>query len=230
MKKRLKVIVIGGTGFVGRNVVEALVSKYEVISVSYSKTISGIKNIHTDLISSSFSFLKKERPDYVVYLGTVSSPRQGYENPDRCVETNVTAPLRMLRTLKEVSVKKVIFFSSVVLYKEKSRGYLNEQDSISPHSGIYAFSKHMLENIAGYYGDYLSLPITVFRLANTYGPYQDVNGVKLLTHQMFDQALIKRTVIVQSTKPIRDWVYVGDVAKAVKMELSIPGGGTYRLR
>ena len=228
MTAQEKILVTGGTGFIGKNLIKSLKNKYEVVSVSRSSKVPGVKNINIDLNVSDFSFLRKVKPDYVVYLGTISSPKQAEKFPQQCFDSNVTVIQKFLSVAKDLNVKKIVLFSSIILYKEKT-GKISENDPLNPNSNIYSLSKFLLENIAGYYRTSFGLPITVFRLSNTYGPGQDASQIPFLVPSLFDQAKDKKAIEVWNSKPIRDWVYIADIVKVIEKELKLKNSGMFNL-
>lgn len=231
MSNKRKLLITGGSGFIGKNLIRAI-KNYDLVSVSRNSELQGVKNIKVDLTRTNFTFLEKVKPDYVVYLGTISSPKEAQSKPQESYESNVLAIQKFLEKAKGVSLKnlkKIILFSSSVVYKEKRSGRYKETDELDSHRDIYNFSKFNLENLSTYYYKNFGLPITVFRLSNTYGPFQDTQKAPLLIPSLFEKAIKTKKITVWNTKPIRDWVYIGDVVDVVIKEMGKKGGGIFNL-
>jgi nucleoside-diphosphate-sugar epimerase len=224
-----KVLVAGGSGFVGRNLIEQLRKTHKVFSISNSTKVEGVENIIEDLANSDFKFLKKIKPDFIVWLATVSSPKEAKMFPQKCFDTNVTIIQKLLENSKQINPKKIVLLSSVVLYKDKKEGKYKEDDEIQTNSSIYNYSKYLMETLADYYRNQSELNITVFRLSNTYGPYQTTKKVPYLVPSLFEKAENENKIEVWNSKPVRDWVYVGDVAKAIEIEFGKKDCGTFNL-
>lgn len=229
--KRRKILIIGGSGFIGRNLIELLGGmNYDIISVSKTSEIPGVRNIHTDLLLTNFSFLKTISPDYVIYLGTISSPKEAEVKKQQSFETNVVAIQKFLEVARNFDIKKIIFLSSAVLYKDKTDGKYIETDRIDSFLDTYNFSKVLMEKLAEFYRIKYNMKITVFRLSNTYGPYQLTGSDNpLLIPSLFKQAITNGKISVWNGKPVRDWVYVGDVANIIAKELKNKESGVYNL-
>lgn len=228
--KNKNILIIGGGGFIGRNLINSLRNKnVNIYSVSKQSTVPAIKNIHADLVTSDFSFLRRIKPKQVVYLGTISSPKEAKGEKQGTFDTNVIALQRFLEAVKDLDIKKVILMSSAVLYSKNNTNPLKEEDKLDPFRDMYNFSKYLLENLAQYYTENYKIPITVFRLSNTYGPFQSTDKAALLIPSLFKQALSEKRMSVWNTKPTRDWIFVEDVCKAIQFEMKVDGAGIYNL-
>jgi dTDP-glucose 4,6-dehydratase len=232
-KKTTNLLITGGSGFLGRNLVDLLKkdTKYRIFSVSRAHETGGVENIFEDLTKTDFSFLDKIKPDFIVYFGTVSSPNSAAQDPEGSYESNVIAVNKLLAKVAkmEKKVKKIILMSSAVLYKNTEKGVYKETDKIDPYRDPYNFSKFSMECLANYYRSLFSLPITVFRLSNTYGPYQPKREMPTLVSDLFQQAMEHRKIKVLNVKPVRDWIYAGDVCRAIQKELNAPESGIFNL-
>lgn len=221
-----KLLIIGGSGFVGRSLIKHLLNKYEITSVSRTTKVEGIHNEFFDLNKTDFSFTKHY--NYIVYLGTISSPKEAEQKPNESFITNVENIHRFLEASRDYKPKKIILLSSAVLYSSGNKSF-SEQDKIDPFISIYNFSKYNLEMLATFYREKYGLSITVFRLSNTYGPGQVTDRAPYLIPGLFEQAIKKGKMEVWNTSPVRDWIYVDDVAKAIGRELEMKDGGIFNL-
>jgi len=229
-ERRDKLVITGGSGFIGRNLLDTLRnSPYETISVSKETSVGGVENVHEDLTKTDFDFLESLDPRFVVYLATISSPKEAALKKQESYDTNVTAVQRFLEKAKDLRIKKIVLLSSVVLYSGDSDKPYKEDAELAPFRDAYNLSKFFLEGLASYYRQSYGLPITVFRLSNTYGPHQTTERVPLLIPKLFEEALNEGRLQVWNTKPIRDWVFVGDVCKVIIRELAAKGDGIFNL-
>lgn len=227
--RKNKILITGGSGFIGKNLIEFLKEDYKVYSVDRSGHGKGIGNTKEDLAKSDFSFLKKIKPQYIVWLATTSSPKEARLHPQECFVSNVVTIQSFLENVKDLNVKKIIFLSSAVLYQDKKTGKYKEGDNIEPNSDIYNYSKYLLESLANYYNEKHKMNITVFRLSNTYGPHQTTTKVSYLLPMLFKQATNNKQIKIWNSSPVRDWIYVDDVAQAIKRELRNKESGIFNL-
>lgn len=221
-----KLLIIGGSGFVGRSLIKHLSDTYDITSVSKVSRVDGVHNKLIDLNKTNFSFTKDY--DYIVYLGTTSSPKEAERKPNESFKTNVENIHRFLEASRKYMPKKIILLSSAVLYSSDNKSF-SEEDKIDPFISIYNFSKYNLELLATFYREKYELPVTVFRLSNTYGPGQLNNRAPYLIPGLFDQAIKVGRMKIWNITPIRDWVYVDDVAEIIGKELEMESGGLFNL-
>lgn len=228
MKK--KVVVTGGSGFIGTHLIPALLKEgFEVYSVSRSSEAKGAHNIHLDLATTDYGFLDRIDPDYVISLGTVSTPKAAQEDHQACFATNVSSIDRLLNSCKQLNVKKVVLMSTAVLYKDQDKASYSEEDELNTYQDNYNLCKFFMESIAHLYRDRIGLPVTVFRLANSYGYNSREEKYPTLVNQIFRQAIKDHRVEIWNAEPVRDWVYVGDVVKVLVAELGTEESGLYNL-
>lgn len=227
--KRKKIIIVGGSSFIGKNLIGILKDEYKVYSVTKSSDVQGVENIKEDLGKSSLNFIEKIKPQYIVWLATTSSPKEGLLNPQECFMSNVVTVQRFLEKAKDLDINKIILLSSAVLYQDKKKGGYKENDKIEPYSSIYNYSKYLMESLRDYYQLNHGLNITVFRLSNTYGPHQTTKKASYLIPTLFEQAKNKKQIEIWNADPVRDWIYVEDVALAIKEELKKKDSGIFNL-
>ena len=229
MDSKNSLLIIGGSGFIGRNLISRLKDKYLITSLSKNSSVDGVSNIHVDLAETDFSFLEKESFDAAVYLGTISSPKEAEAKPQEAFHTNVIVVQKFLEKAREVGIKKIILFSSAVLYTSSDAKSFKETDEVAKNSSIYNYSKYLLETLAEYYRVKHDMAVTVFRLSNTYGPGQNNARAPYLIPGMFEQALKNKKIEVWNTSPVRDWVFIEDVVSVISKELKVAGGGIFNL-
>lgn len=222
-----KLLLIGGSGFIGKNLIEKLSGKYEITSVSKTTKVSGVNNLKIDLNNTDFGFIKGFSK--IIYLGTVSSPKEAEIKPNESYISNATNIHTFLEAARNHTVEKIILLSSAVIYSPDNIAPLAEVSLIAPYLNIYNFSKYNLEILAEFYTQKYGMPITVFRLSNTYGPGQTNERAPYLIPGLFEQAITKEKMEIWNTTPIRDFVFVDDVSKVISLELETKGGGLFNL-
>ena len=227
--ERKTVLLTGGSGFIGRNLIQRLKKENaHVVCVGRSE-VDGVENIHADLMTDS-RFLPGIDIDfdYFVHLAAVSSPGRSVIE-EETLELNVNATKRIFEHLsKKGNVKKAIFMSSYVVYRGGD-GPLDEDSGLSASSEVYARSKILGEKACLKYSN--QVPLVVFRLSNSYGPGQQwkPEDVPTLVPQLINEALIKGEIDVRNSKLVRDYIYVDDVSEAIVRALKSDYKGVLNL-
>lgn len=224
-----KVLVTGGAGFIGSNIVDKLIDeKYYVVVIDNLST-GKIENINkaavfygcdiTDLERLKIIF-RTEEPDYVIHHAAQISVQNSVSNPSNDAKNNILGTLNLLECCREFGVKKIIYASSAAVYGDPEYLPIDEKYSVNPLSP-YGISKHTPEHYMEMYAELYGLNYTVLRYSNAYGPRQDPLGeggvVAIFTNNLL---LGKPLVIYGDGKQTRDFIYVEDIAKANIIALS----------
>lgn len=234
MLKGKKILVTGGSGFIGTNLIIELAKQgAKVTNVGIGESpvkIKGVRVVEEDLTKTDFSFLD-ENYDYVVHLAALSNPRM-CEDKEKAFEVNVDMTEKFFEKLylqsKKGSLKKVVFMSSVLVYSKDNKLPVSETGKLDIEKNTYAKTKGIDEEICGKYIK-KGLPIIVFRLSNIYGPYQAWQGDSNLVPHLMKSAIVDRKIELKSGSIIRDWIFAEDAVKAVAISLESDFVGTLNL-
>ena len=217
--KSEKVLLIGGSGFIGANITRALLSKgYEVHIATRNRELNWkilpvqdqLTIHHLDILNLEklASIVGEVKPD-----GIINASRQGgYNSNENILETyvvNVSGTLNLLKA----SIKKVswmIQISSSFEYGDKE-GTVREIDSPEPIND-YGLSKLYATNIFERVCGFHKIPGIALRVFQAYGPYED-NG-RLLPYIM-SSTISKKDILLKNPEVFRDFIYVDDVNNAV---------------
>ncbi len=208
-----KILVTGGTGFIGRNLIEILLrNQAEVISCNRRGKIKGTTSINVDLTKSDYSFLNGINLDYAVHLAAFSSPKRSI-NEKEVISLNVESTRKFFEALRKKDIKKAIFMSSAVVYA-KSNSPLREDSMLEQNPGIYAKSKILAEKSIS---EIENLHLIIFRLSNGYGPKQQWREEEkpTLIPELIRDSIIKGRMTVIDISPVRDFIYVDDISNAI---------------
>jgi len=224
--KYTKILVTGGAGFIGSHVVDLLIKRgYKVVVVDSMKKKKGwlnakVRYYRTDINDPGLAAIfKKEKPDAVFHLAAHIEDRVSVREPVMNAKENILGSLRVFEACRNFKVKKIVFASSGIVYGEQKKFPLNEKVTPWPLTP-YAISKLVGEHYLNFYSKIIGVPGVALRLANVYGPRQDSRGdsgvVAIFSEKMFK----KQAVAVNNDgKTTRDYVYVGDVARAFLLAL-----------
>ena len=205
----MRIAVTGSTGFIGKNLVFALInSGHAVVEISRSK---GLDICQWDSIKSI------EKCDYIVHLAAKTFVPDSFSNPREFYQVNNTATLNALE-LARMWKAKMIYMSSY-FYGPPKYIPVDEKHPIHPHNP-YAQSKFISEELCRGYNRDFDVSVTAFRLFNIYGSGQ--NG-SLIIPEILKQ-IKSGKVVLKDPRPKRDYIHIDQVIsvilKTLDMELS----------
>ncbi|MBI4095146.1 MAG: NAD(P)-dependent oxidoreductase [Candidatus Liptonbacteria bacterium] len=205
-----KTILFGGSGFLGPIILE----KYpDITSVGRTKLPPYIKNKHTPLSNlDDLSVLDSLDFDKVIFLIGSSNHHRINARPMMGFEYNVLPLKKILYYLQKRNIKKLIFFSTVLLYDvTKMQNPVDETQSVNPYVNEYVFSKYISEEVAKFHK---KVPTIAVRFSNIYGPTKLIRPdlVPMLIQKALSPA---KDIVLWNTKPVRDFLYLDDAALAV---------------
>lgn len=222
--KNKKILITGGAGFIGSHIVDELIEDNEITIID-NLTTGSIKNLKYpehenlnflkgDIRETNFDDLTSGT-DYIFHLAAMASVPLSVEKPDECNEINVNSTVKLLNSAVKNDVKKIVFSSSSSVYGENKNMPLKETEQPMPTSP-YAASKASCElYLRSFYESY-GLNYTALRYFNVFGPRQDKNSQYAAVIPNFISALLegKQTEIYGDGEQTRDFVYIGDIARA----------------
>jgi UDP-glucose 4-epimerase len=219
----MKILVTGGAGFIGSNIVDAYIEKgYEVVVVD-DLSSGKKKNLNRkakfyrlDICDGALEEVFKEgRIDIVNHHAAQVDVRKSIADPAFDARINIEGSLNILENCRKYKIQKIIFASSGgVIYGECGKFPPNEDFPVSPISP-YGISKYAVECYLSTYAKIYGLKYTALRYGNVYGPRQDPYGeagvVAIFSGKMLNEEEVN---IFGDGEQVRDYVYVGDVVRA----------------
>jgi UDP-glucose 4-epimerase len=233
----MDVLVTGGAGFIGSHVVETLIQEGHRVIVVDNLSHGHRENLHPDAVFYQVDIrspelqtvFARERPEVVSHHAAQIDVGRSVQDPTYDAETNVLGTLNVLECCRSTGTRKVIFISSAAVYGEPRRLPCDETHPIHPLSP-YGASKYAIEVYLRTYRSTYGLETTILRYGNVYGPRQDPHGeagvVAIFTNLMLagDAPRINGT-----GEQERDFVYVGDCARANHLALTRGSGGVFNI-
>ena len=219
----MKTVLLGGSGFLGP---EILSNYPNIVSVGRTRPSVACEHHSCPTVGDLDYVLRGIAFDKVIMMIGSSNHNELNSGNLLAIEKNVLPLKTVFSTLRKYKIKKLISFSSILLYdREKMTLPVSENQQISPYQNEYIFSKYLAEEVAKLYQD---VPNIVARLTNIYGPTKAL-GRPDVVNQLVEGLIFNKKVAVQNTEVVRDFIYTVDVAEAVVRLLESEFEGTVNL-
>lgn len=230
----MRVLVTGGAGFIGAHVADALIRNGHEVAVVDDLSSGRRENVpetarfyEGDVRSGCDGVFEAFRPEAVCHLAAQIDVRRSVAEPDLDAEVNVLGALRLFQNCVGRGVRRVVFSSTGgAIYGEQRRFPAAEDHPEYPISP-YGVSKLAAERYLHFFAHQYGLPYAALRYANVYGPRQDPHGEAGVVAVFCRNLAGDRPSTINGTgEQTRDYVYVGDVARAnvLALEGDAPNG------
>lgn len=218
----MRTLVTGGAGFIGSHIVDAVLADGHDVAIVDNLVGGRRSNVdprarfyQEDIREARFhEIIRDERPEVVFHQAAQMSVKKSTDDPVYDAQVNVLGLLNVLEACTATNVRKIVFASSGATYGNPDYLPLDEQHPLRPASP-YGITKMVAEHYLAYYALDRGLQYTALRYGNVYGPRQDAHGeagvVAIFTRQLLEG---RTPVIHWDGEQVRDYVYVGDVARA----------------
>ena len=226
-----KIIVTGGLGFIGSNLIELLLKKkFKVINidkVSYSSNFYNTKeynkNKNYKFIKCSLGnqkkllgIFKKYKPNCIFNLAAETHVDRSIDGPKNFIDSNIYGVFSLLEACKKfLKIKKnfrLIHISTDEVYGDIPKGKSKETDKYKP-SSPYAASKASSDHLVFSYIRTFNIPAIITNCSNNYGPKQ--HPEKLIPKIIYNILHNKVVPIYGKGLNIREWIYVEDHCDAL---------------
>ncbi len=234
----MTILVTGGAGFIGSNVVDAYIQEGHRVIVVDDLSSGEKENInrdavfyHLDIRSDELSdIFKKEKIDVVNHHAAQMDVRRSVADPKFDASVNVIGGLNVFECARMHGIKRIIFASTGgAIYGEQEYFPADEAHPLRPLSP-YGITKLSSEKYLFYYKEVHGLDHTILRYANIYGPRQNPHGeagvVAIFCSKMING---EQPIINGEGKQTRDYTFVGDVVRANVLALRTKGSAVYNV-
>ena len=234
----MKILVTGGAGFIGSNIVDAyLAAGHEVFvlddlsSGSLDNLSQKAKFFQMDIRDPKVEKIFVENKfDVMNHLAAQMDVRKSVADPVFDSTVNVTGTLNLLENCRKHGVKKVIFSSTGgAIYGEQDYFPADENHPTRPLSP-YGIAKLAVEKYLFFYNAVHTMDYVVLRYANVYGPRQNPHGEAGVV-AIFSSKLLngEEPVINGDGSQTRDYTFVGDVVSANVLALDYPKSDIFNI-
>jgi UDP-glucose 4-epimerase len=234
----MKVLVTGGAGFIGSNIVDIFIENgHDVVIVDdlstgrRSNINSRAKFYQIDIRDPGMrEIFASERPEVVDHHAAQIDVRRSVSDPRFDADVNILGSIHLAELAREFGVRKFIHISSGgAIYGEPVYLPCDEAHPVQPLAP-YGASKYTFELYLYLYKETYGLDYTILRYANVYGPRQDPLGEAGVVAIFTGQMLQDKPVTINGTgEQVRDYVFVSDCARANLICLQGGNGGVYNL-
>ena len=220
-----RVLVTGGAGFSGSQLVDALLERGAKVRVLDNMATGNLENLAH--VKARIEFLQEdirdleacqracEGVDLVLHEAALGSVPRSLEKPADSILVNASGTCNMFTAARDQRVKRLVYASSSSVYGTSERLPKREGEEGLPLSP-YALSKKMDEQLADIFARCYGMEIVGLRYFNVYGPRQDPRGAYAAVIPRFFAACRagQAPVIYGDGQQSRDFTYVGDVVAA----------------
>jgi len=221
----MKIIITGGCGFIGSNLVDALSTNNSVVVIDnlssdaheqfyYNKSAIYYKDDITNknIVNGVF---ERHRPDYVFHLAAETRIQNCINDPTKAFDTNTIGTQNILEACRLFNVKRVMFSSTSAIYGLNDT--LPQKETLYPDClNMYSYSKLFSEGLFKLYSEMYNVDSVCFRYFNVYGPRQPVRGSYAPVIGVFSRQkkMGDPMTIVGDGLQTRDYVHVSDIIEA----------------
>lgn len=225
----MKVLVTGGAGFIGSNIVEALLqdSRIDKVRVLDNFSTGHRENMLPFLSNPKFEFIWGDIREYntclevcrdidsVCHQAALGSVPRSIQNPLTTNNVNITGTLNIFTAARESGIKRIVYAASSSTYGNH-QGLPKKEEFIGHPISPYAVTKLVNELYANVFGKLYDMEFIGLRYFNVFGKNQDPNGVYAAIIPLFIKSLLQNHIpqIHGEGLQTRDFTYVSNAVEA----------------
>lgn len=234
----MKILVTGGAGFIGSHVADAFIEDGHQVLIVDDLSTGRQQNLNLkaeflqeDIRSDTFhQIILDYKPDVIDHHAAHIHVGRSVEHPRFDADVNIFGTLNLLDAAKQAgSVKHIIFAATGgAMYGPKKTPFVETMtpQPLSP----YGISKRACELYLYFYQEQFGIQFTSLRYANVYGPRQNPEGEAGVISIFIETLKQQKTPIINGDgTQTRDYVFVGDVARANVLALKHPVSGEFNI-
>ena len=239
----MQALVTGGAGFIGSNLVDALVERGDQVTVLDTITTGHRKNLESALGAGAelveadirddrdvMDLFDRVRPEVVFHMAAQIDVRKSVADPALDARVNVEGTINMLEAARQAGVRRVVNTSTGgAIYGEGKIIPAPEDHPVAPESP-YGQSKFAAEGYCELFHRLHGVSTVSLRYGNVYGPRQDPLGeagvIAIFCGKLLDGG---RPTVYGDGLQTRDYVYVGDVVASNLLAADSNTGGAFNI-
>ncbi len=236
-----KILITGGAGFIGKNLIIKLLKNYSseifcLDKLSYASDLSGIKlstkenqldlfnfyNIDLNDALLTKDIIKSIKPDLIFHLAAESHVDNSITSPEDFVNSNIVGTYNLLNSInfywndlplkKKNSFRLISISTDEVFGSLSDKGFFNEQSRYNPMSP-YSASKASADHLVRAWSNTYGIPSIITYCSNNFGPWQYPE--KIIPVTIINALSGKKIPLYGDGENIRDWLYVEDHVEAL---------------
>lgn len=221
--KNARILVTGGAGFIGNNLVRRLLQNEVSQIVIMDNQSSGMAvflpndpriifvGMDIDKMDKLNFVINQHEFDYVFHLAAHFANQNSVDHPFSDIQTNIVGTVSLLEILKfHKSLRKFVYASSSCVYGTATD--MSEDTFIYPSETPYSINKYTAELYTQYYAHLFHVPTVSIRIFNTYGPYELAGKYRNVIPNFIEKALNGEDLVITGTgRETRDFTFVEDL-------------------
>lgn len=228
-----KILLLGGSGFVGRHLAKALANDYNLTIIARKdlESWSSFAEIkYGDFRSEHFIDECLPGIDLVIHLISGSVPASSDGNEFLDIDNNLIPSIHLLKAMKRHKVHKLIFLSSGgAVYGNQTNMPITEETPLNPVS-TYGIIKATIEHFITMHSRQYGIDYLILRTSNLYGPQQSHSGVNGVINTILDRILDGNTIEIWGDgSQEKDYLYISDLVQAIELGIKHKISGTYNI-
>jgi len=226
----VRALVTGGAGFIGSNLVDALIERGDSVDIVDNLSSGKRENVHEqarlhvrDIREPLEDLFAELRPDTCFHLAAQADVRVSIERPDYDAEVNVVGTVRVLEAARSAGARVVFSSTGGAIYGEcdKPADEASERRPLAPYGTAKLAGEEYLLTYQRLHG----MANVALRFGNVFGPRQDPHGEAGVVAIFLGRLRDGETCLIYGDgKQERDYVYVGDVVAAALAAANVEGG------
>lgn len=218
----MKIIVTGGSGFLGTHMIRALLNAgHEVKNIDLRSPRNpqeaeklGYKTIIADILDTKKMKEEIKDADAVLHFAGLIEAGESVKNPQKFVDVNISGTVSVLEAMQENGIKIILFSSSAAVYGEPINIPIKEDDKTIPINP-YGMTKLAMEGLISSYVQAHKFTGVALRYFNLYGPEEhhepESHAMPRFIKQIYDD---KEVTVYGSGEHQRDYIHVRDIVDA----------------
>jgi nucleoside-diphosphate-sugar epimerase len=225
----MRIIVTGGSGFLGTHMIRALqIAGHQIKNIDIKPSRdANVETVIANILDTKRMKEEIKDADAVFHFAGLIEAGESVKDPQSFVDVNISGTVSVLEAMKENGVKNILFSSSAAVYGEPQNIPIKEDDRTIPINP-YGMTKLAMEGLISSYVTAFGFTGVALRYFNLYGPEEHHNPESHALPRFIKQVYEGRDVTVYgSGEHQRDYIHVRDIVdahmKALEYVLKNPG-------